>query len=252
MTEAALYPWLVRAMFVAAAVTAASVLVVTAPYGRHARPGWGPTVSARVGWLLMELPASVGFAAIYAAGRHAMEPGPLALLTLWQSHYVYRSLIYPLRMGASARRMPLAIAAMGATFNGFNAYLNARQVSEMGAYPVAWLSDPRFLGGIALFAVGWGINQASDATLRGLRRPGESGYRVPMGGLYRWVSCPNYLGEIGEWFGWALATYSLAGLGFALYTLANLGPRALANHRWYRETFPDYPPERRALIPFVL
>ncbi|MEM6929685.1 MAG: hypothetical protein AAF602_22285 [Myxococcota bacterium] len=55
-----------------------------------------------------------------------------------------------------------------------------------------------------------------------------------------------------EWTGWALATWSLAGLGFAVYSVANLLPRALQHHRWYRATFDDYPTSRRALIPFVL
>ena len=65
------------------------------------------------------------------------------------------------------------------------------------------------------------------------------------------MSCPNYLGEIVEWCGWALATWSLAGLAFALYTAATLRPRALNHHSWYRQRFPDYPPERRALVPYV-
>jgi protein-S-isoprenylcysteine O-methyltransferase Ste14 len=65
------------------------------------------------------------------------------------------------------------------------------------------------------------------------------------------VTCPNYLGEILEWLGFALATWSLAGLAFALYTAANLAPRAFANHRWCREQFPDYPKNRKALFPFL-
>jgi hypothetical protein len=55
-----------------------------------------------------------------------------------------------------------------------------------------------------------------------------------------------------QWAGWALATWSLAGLAFAVYTGANLAPRALAHHAWYRQRFPDYPARRRALVPFVL
>ena len=42
-----------------------------------------------------------------------------------------------------------------------------------------------------------------------------------------------------------------ARLNLAL-SAANLVPRALATHRWYRERFPDYPQDRKALIPFVL
>ena len=71
------------------------------------------------------------------------------------------------------------------------------------------------------------------------------------GGAFELVSCPNYLGEILEWCGWALATWSWPGLAFALYTIANLAPRAVTHHRWYRETFPDYPPKRRALVPYL-
>jgi hypothetical protein len=55
-----------------------------------------------------------------------------------------------------------------------------------------------------------------------------------------------------EWTGWAIATLSLPGLVFALWTAANLAPRALKHHAWYRKTFPDYPQSRKAIIPFVL
>jgi hypothetical protein len=34
--------------------------------------------------------------------------------------------------------------------------------------------------------------------------------------------------------------------------VANLAPRALKTHRWYKDTFPDYPEQRKALIPFVV
>ena len=46
--------------------------------------------------------------------------------------------------------------------------------------------------------------------------------------------------------------WSLPALAFAMWTAANLIPRALWRHRWYREKFPDYPPSRRAVIPGVL
>ena len=75
---------------------------------------------------------------------------------------------------------------------------------------------------------------------------------IPRGGLYERITAPNYFGEILEWTGWAIATWSWAGLAFAVYAVANLGPRAFANHRWYHERFPDYPPERKVLIPYLL
>jgi len=75
---------------------------------------------------------------------------------------------------------------------------------------------------------------------------------MPRGGLFDLVSCPNYFGEVLEWTGWAIATWSLPGAAFAAFTFANLAPRALSNHEWYRRTFADYPASRRALLPYVL
>ena len=51
--------------------------------------------------------------------------------------------------------------------------------------------------------------------------------------------------------GGALATWSLAGLSFAVWGVANLVPRARANHLWYKENFIEYPKERKALIPKI-
>ena len=118
-------------------------------------------------------------------------------------------------------------------------------------YDATWLADPRFLIGAAVFVAGSRINLQSDSILRKLRAPGQNGYAIPFGGLYRWVSSPNYLGEIIQWAGWALATWSTAGLAFLALTIANLAPRARSNQRWYRSEFPDYPPDRRALIPYL-
>ena len=149
--------------------------------------------------------------------------------------------------------MPLSIVGLGMLFNLANAWFQSRWLNTLGpGYEPSWLTDPRFLLGAALFLVGFGINVSSDAILRNLRAPGETGYRIPDGGLFQWVSSPNYLGEILEWVGWAVATWSLPGALFALWTACNLGPRALANHRWYQETFPDYPPERKALLPGLI
>lgn len=256
MAEPDLHRALVYGVLGAAVVTAAALMLITAPYGRHGRPGWGPALPARLGWILMESPAVVLFAAVFAHGAHRAEAAPLVLLALWQVHYVQRTVIYPLRM-RGGRPMPVLIVALALGFNSVNAYVNARWISELGDYPARWLADPRLLAGALVFAVGMVINLRADATLRALRAPGARGgdasrYQIPRGGLYERVSCPNYLGELLEWIGWAIATWSLAGLSFAVYTAANLVPRAVANHRWYHATFADYPAARRAVIPWVL
>ena len=225
---------------------------VAAPYGRFMRAGWGPTLPSRWGWTLMEAPAAFGFLVAFSLGAHRMDAVPLALLALWQAHYLHRALVFPWRLKERGKRMPWVIVGMGLFFNCVNTWLNARWISDVGSYDPAWLWDPRFVAGVALFATGYAVNQHADSVLLALRPYGEAGYRIPFGGLYRWVSCPNYLGEILEWSGWALATWSWPGLAFAAFTITNLAPRALSTHRWYRRTFTDYPPERKALVPFVV
>lgn len=252
VTERELHADLVLALLVVAAPTFIYLMVKTAPYGRHDRAGWGPTVRSRVGWIVMEHPSVLLFVAVFALGEYRGDLVPLVMLALWQIHYVHRTLIFPFRLRAAGKRMPLVLACTGALFNAANSYVNARWISELGHYPTAWLGDARFVAGAAVFASGLVMNLHADTVLLRLRAPGETGYKIPHGGLYRWITSPNYLGEILEWCGWALMTWSLAGVAFAVYTAANLVPRALSNHAWYRERFADYPAERRAIVPLVL
>jgi protein-S-isoprenylcysteine O-methyltransferase Ste14 len=252
ITEPLMHFWLVLLIFALAAQTFILLLWVNAPYGRFSRAGWGPSIPTRVAWVLFESPAVIVFAAVFLAGQHARETAPLVLFAVWQFHYVARAFIFPLRMRETGKRMPVVIVLMAVVFNILNAYINARWISHIGSYGNEWLASAPFLVGLAMFAAGWLINQHADRVLLTLRNPGETHYSIPQGGMYRFLSCPNYFGEMLEWAGWAVMTWSLAGLAFAVFTVANLLPRALATHRWYREQFPDYPPARRAVIPFLL
>ena len=105
---------------------------------------------------------------------------------------------------------------------------------------------------LALFVIGATTNLLADTQLIRLRKSSNLDYRIPRGGLFKWISCPNYLGEIIEWAGFAILAGTLPALSFAIWTAANLIPRAMAHHQWYCDQFPSYPSERKAIIPFVL
>lgn len=239
-------------MFALAAQSFVMLFWINAPYGRFSRSGWGPTIPSSIAWLLMESPAVLMFAAIYVHGANALDTVPLVLCAAWQFHYIVRALIYPMRLPDTGKRIPAIVVMLGFVFNIVNAYVNARWISHFGNYDPDWLSSAPFIAGITLFVIGWAINQHADNTLLSLRRPGETRYAIPRGGLFRYVSCPNYFGEMLEWAGWAVMSWSLAGVAFAVFTVANLLPRAVASHRWYRREFADYPASRRAVIPFLL
>ncbi|XP_016803788.1 3-oxo-5-alpha-steroid 4-dehydrogenase 2 isoform X1 [Pan troglodytes] len=114
-----------------------------------------------------------------------------------------------------------------------------------------WQSRQEERRSVFLFILGMGINIHSDYILRQLRKPGEISYRIPQGGLFTYVSGANFLGEIIEWIGYALATWSLPALAFAFFSLCFLGLRAFHHHRFYLKMFEDYPKSRKALIPFI-
>jgi len=236
--------------FVIAVLAFIILFKIPAPYGRYSPRGWKNTIASKYGWMIMEAPAVFVFAAWFLIGIYTRTLTAVIFFLMWETHYIYRSFIYPFTLRIKDKRMPYAILISAFLFNIINGTINGSYVFAIsGGYQIEWLSDIRFILGFSLFAAGFVTNILSDRILRNLRAPGETGYKIPQGGLFRWVSCPNYLGEIVEWTGWAIATWSIAGLAFAVWTAANLIPRALSHHRWYRKRFPEYPPERKALIP---
>ena len=245
------YSSLVIAMLGLAGVTFVALRFVVAPYGRHARGGWGPTIPEKLGWALMESPSLVLFSALFWSGSRSGDWAARTLWAMWTVHYAHRALLYPLRLPRTGKRMPAVIALLAIIFNVLNSTLNGGWLGSLSAYPEGWLMSPQFLLGATMFVGGMAINLDADRRLFALRAPGERGYKVPRGGLYDYVASPNYLGELLEWSGWALASASWGGLAFAVYTFANLAPRARSHLAWYRATFPEYPPERKALVPFV-
>ena len=250
--EHSIYTILILADFVLAGVVFITLFFINAPYGRHIRKGWGITIPSYLGWLIMEAPAALLFALYFLLGDAPKDLTLFIFLVMWEAHYIHRAFIYPFSLSDGRKKMPLSVMAMAIFFNVANTYINGRYLFTLsGGYLDSWLLNPRFIIGLVIFIIGFVINRWADRTLRLLRKTGETGYRIPYGGLYQQISCPNYFGEAIEWIGWAIATWSLPGLAFAVWTMANLAPRARAHHVWYHRKFPEYPRERKAFIPFV-
>lgn len=252
MSELQIYQSLSWGLMALGLLTFVALFFTTAAYGRHRKERSRFCCSNRAGWIIMEIPAMLGFLAIISQGQYATATPVLILCAIWVCHYGYRTFIYPFRLNYVPRRMPLEIALTGFCFQSLNAYLNARWISQLHRYEMSWFSDWRFVAGVILFYLAFAGNLWSDEILLRLKRSAPDRYQIPQGGLYRWLSSPNYVCEILEWGGWALLTWSLSGAAFFVYTIANLAPRAFAHHGWYKERFSEYPPERKALIPGLL
>lgn len=243
--------WCIVAWMGVAVIAFIVLQFVAAPYGRHVRTGWGSTLPNRLAWCIMELPGLLLVPTLFGLGTAEKTTVHYVLVAVYMAHYIHRSLIFPFRIKTRGKRMPVVIMGSAIFFNLMNGSVLGRWLGEYAQYPQDWLWSPQFLVGALLFGVGAGINVQADTLLLHLRKPGETGYKIPQGGLFRYISCPNHFGEIIEWMGFALMGWNVATLSFAVWTCANLLPRARDHHRWYLRQFPDYPKHRHAVFPFV-
>jgi len=174
------------------------------------------------------------------------------LAFLFAVHYTNRSFVYPLLISNTASPFPLMMTIFGMCMTNVMGFLVSSMICRFNTLPQSWLIDPRFIIGVSIFVLGFYWNNQADAILRGLRKPGEKGYKIPHGGLFEYISGANFVSETFEWLGFAIASWGLGGLVFFCVTASNILPRAVAHHKWYQEKFKDeYPKNRKALIPFV-
>ncbi len=111
MTEHQLYMWVVWIWLGLAAFTFVSLFFFTAPYGRHARAGWGPMIERTAAWMIMESPVVfLPLILFLVSDRRALVPYGIFLL-IWEFHYVHRTFVFPFRLRGGQPQMPLSIVA---------------------------------------------------------------------------------------------------------------------------------------------
>ena len=244
-----------------AVVVFVALFFFKAGYGYLSNSKWGPKISNKVAWVLMEAPAFLFL--LYYTVRFALSGADTGnskvvlyvMAGLFLLHYFQRSFIFPLLMRGKSK-MPVAVMLMGLVFNTLNAYMIGGWLFEMapsGMYTTAWFHSPQFIIGLLVFFLGMGINLHSDHVIRNLRKPGDTKHYIPRKGFYKYVTSANYFGELTEWIGYAILTWSPAGVLFAAWTFANLGPRAKSLTEKYIEEFgEEYTSlNKKHIIPFI-
>jgi very-long-chain enoyl-CoA reductase len=142
----------------------------------------------------------------------------------------------------------------------FNIFKNSIYYHGFAFYIAYYILHPDFTDppriqvyiGFTIFLISILSNFRCHLMLANLRPPGSRERKIPRGFLFDYVSCANYFFEILEWVGFTIMTQSLASL---LFTLAGAGQMyiwAVGKHRRYKKEFPDYPKNRKVLIPFLL
>lgn len=255
------YYILMLSMALLAVAVYVALFYFKAGYGYLSTSNWGPKLGNRLAWVLMECPSfffllhyTLDFAK--SGADTGNEPAVLYVMAgFFLLHYFQRSFIFPLLIRGRSS-MPVAIMLMGMIFNTFNAYFIGEwlyRYAPAGMYTMEWFSTPQFIVGSLVFLAGMLINLDSDHVIRHLRKPGDTKHYIPRKGLYKYVTSANYFGELTEWIGYAILTWSPAGVLFAIWTFANLAPRAKALTAKYEEEFGEEYRElnRKHLIPFI-
>ena len=217
-----------------------------APYGRHSNSEWGITIDNKWGWFWMELPALVVMPVTVLISPVEKNEIIVLILSLWILHYFYRSILFPIKLKTKGKKMPFLIVISAFIFNLFNGFFVGYEIGNMSQLDFGINT----LIGLIIFFTGMYINRSSDNKLISLRKDNKE-YQIPQGGMFDFISCPNYFGEIVEWIGFAIIVLNLGTLSFALWTAFNLIPRALNHHNWYINYFKEYPDKRKALIPYI-
>ena len=246
-----------------ALVVFVALFFIKAGYGVFFDPKWGPAIPNRLGWVLMEAPVFITMTVLWlaSASSHRFDLVPMVFFAIFQIHYLQRSFIFPMLIRGNSK-MALGIILMGVLFNTCNALMQGGWIFYMAwenswyaahYSDVSWLWSPQFIIGTILFFTGFVINLHSDSIIRHLRRPGDTRHYIPRGGMFRYVSSANYLGETIEWIGFAVLTWSWAGVVFAWWTFANLAPRANAIYENYQHEFGEEftKLKLKRMIPFI-
>lgn len=228
---------------------------IKAGYGVFFSKKWGPSISNRLGWIIMEAPVFIVMLWLFLASERTHDTTRLIIFLLFELHYFQRSFIFPLLFKGKSR-MAISIMLCGVIFNTLNALMQGGwlfYLSPDDYYTTAWLTSPQFIAGVIIFFAGMGVNLHSDHIIRNLRKPGDTRHYLPRGGMFRYVSSANYFGELLEWVGFAILTWSWAGLVFVWWTFANLAPRAHKIYNRYAEEFGEEftQEKRKRIIPFI-
>ena len=240
--------WIILALFTF------FVLLIIKPstYGRHIDKN-RLSINNRLGWFIMELPTVLLMPFFYFINSTDRNTVILFFISLYMLHYLNRVFVFPFRIRTRDKKIPILIVFSAILFNTCNTFLIGYYFSQVNLlYDLSWFFSLPFITGLIVFLAGAYINHQSDTILINLRKGSKNGYEIPYGGLFKYISCPNHLGEIIEWIGFAILTCSLPTFAFAIWTIANLMPRALQHHYWYKENFTNYPQERKAIIPYLI
>lgn len=185
--------------------------------------------------------------------RKTLHDAQTYALIYWSFHYIKRILETFFVHHFSHGTMPLRNLFKNCGYY----WLFAAFVSFFVNHPLYTpVSKEQIMIGFAVAFVSQLSNLYCHIILRNLRSGPNSGYQIPKGFLFNFITCANYNTEIMAWLGYNIATQSIAGYLFMLAGALQMAEWALAKHKRLCKLFdgkegrPKYPRRWVMLPPF--
>ena len=107
---------------------------------------------------------------------------------------------------------------------------------------------------VAVFFAAWYYEFEAHKIFADLKKTRPGTHSIPTGSLFEVVSCPHYLCEVLIYtcFTLLLTPAHQTGLLVWVWVTTNQMIAATMSHNWYKRKFKEYPPNRKAIIPFLL
>ena len=239
------YELFLLVMTLLAVVVFIALNFVEAGYGITIDKKWGAAINNKIAWFCMEVPVFILMTVLFLLSPRTTSFSlstslvPLIMFLFFQTHYIRRSFVFPFLLKGNSK-MPVTVMLMGVIFNLCNAFMQGGWLfykSPECMYSISWLWTPQFIIGALIFFGGMALNIQSDKIIQDLRKPGDTKHYLPAKGFFKYVTGAHYFGEVIEWIGFAILTWSVSGAIFALWTFANLVPRANAIYKKYKKMF---------------
>ncbi len=221
-------------------------------YSKFARQQQRYSVPSRLGMFLIYFPAIVIYPAVYYGGGAPESTWHTIAMVLVLAHFAKRcleTLFVHKYSGVMNGWTVLVVGSLYSTLAWLLAEVATHDVTPELVEAEGF--EDLLVVGLAIWTVGQLLNYWHHRLLANLRKPGETGYKLPRGGLFRFVACPHYFAEVIAWVGYALFFHHISGAVLTVFMASYLMGRSHNTVKWYRNKLGEVPPGWRRMIPFI-
>ena len=226
--------------------------ILSLGYSKFAKQEQGYSLPSRLGMFLIYFPPVLLFPGVLVANEVTWTSWHMLVTALMMLHFGKRCFETLFVHKYSGVMNGWTVVTIGGLYACLSALLGLVAVEEVSVSMAESAAFSQWLGlGLGVWILGTVINAYHHVLLANLRKPGETGYKLPKGGLFGLVACPHYLGEIIAWCGYMIFFRHVGAYAATLTMSLYLLGRAHNTVKWYRGRVEGVPENWKRVIPFV-